>query len=113
MHVAASGPARDLLGHARAVPLDDTIVVGFEAALLAGADREGVRALVLFGPQQGPGSDSHAGAAALRAAAPLLPDIGLDGLDLEGELAGIETALRNEITRAMRGRRESALRGYA
>lgn len=112
--VAASGPARGGLGKLRATPLDDAIVVGFEAALLASANHEQVCAVVLFGPHRPPDGDSKAAAAALRAALPILPETNIPQEDMEHELARVEEQLKRQVKAAMEGKPlERGLRGYA
>lgn len=113
VYVATSGPARELGGKIEARPLDDAIVVGFEAALLAAANLDDVQAVVLFGPHQHPDGDSKAAAEALRAAFPLLPETGLDADDLEHELNRVEEELKRQLKGAMAARLDRGLKGYA
>lgn len=113
--VAASGPARELPTRLTAAKrLDDAIVVGFDAALLASANQDDVRAIVLFGPHRHPDGDSQAAAAALRAASPLLPDLALENVDLDRELQDLEEELERQLRAAMEGGRLGrGLKGYA
>jgi predicted ATP-grasp superfamily ATP-dependent carboligase len=97
-----------------AAPLDDVIVIGFNAGLVASANGEHLRAVALYGPRESPQSDGKAAAAALRTASRILPRLDLDDQEVAEELDRLEKELERQVKAAMEGGRfERGLRGYA
>ena len=110
--VGASVEGRDTAARTDAAPLDDVIVMGLNAALVATSNHKRVRALAFYGPRDSTQSDASAAAAALASAQRILPPLDLD--DAREDIERIERDLERQIRNAMGGgRAERGFRGYA
>jgi predicted ATP-grasp superfamily ATP-dependent carboligase len=110
--VGASVEGRDAIGSLRAEAIDDAVVTGFNAGVVAAANAARLRALVVYGPRlPGARDDAAAAAAALRAAEPLLPRRSIDAAAIEGDLRELAERLEREAREAPG--RPRAPRGYA